>query len=264
MTSDIAKEDTPELCSICIEPLKNGTAIFTTSCSHSFHFACIKTSFRFKNEECPLCRAKFNSSNAPEFEERRTLPLPTLRSTRQRFHVSDVPIPQEDLIDTAAIQSPFSSVELQVCTTAEFSDVQYDHAKELCVMTSIRSPRPALLSEAGPAPVVARHVPVDLVAVVDRSASMQGAKLELLKQTLRFVVSQLNDNDRFSIVSFDRYAYVVTPLKCMNEDGKLFTNTAISHSSNLQPGRGTNITRGLQLGMLIMVDIIIMVFALYI
>lgn len=35
-----------------------------------------------------------------------------------------------------------------------------------------------------------------MVAVIDRSGSMSGSKIELVKHTLRYLVTQLNSRDR--------------------------------------------------------------------
>jgi len=43
---------------------------------------------------------------------------------------------------------------------------------------------------------------VDLVAVVDFSASMKGQKIALMKETLRYFISNLDENDRFGLVGF--------------------------------------------------------------
>ena len=43
---------------------------------------------------------------------------------------------------------------------------------------------------------------VDLVAVVDFSASMKGSKIALLKETLRYFINHLDENDRFGVVGF--------------------------------------------------------------
>src|SRR5262245_37594750 len=48
-----------------------------------------------------------------------------------------------------------------------------------------------------------QRAPVNLVAVVDRSGSMQGTPIELVRQSLEQVVGHLNDGDQFSIVVFD-------------------------------------------------------------
>ncbi|KAF2144121.1 uncharacterized protein K452DRAFT_223607 [Aplosporella prunicola CBS 121167] len=46
------------------------------------------------------------------------------------------------------------------------------------------------------------HVPVDIVVVVPVSSSMQGLKISLLRDTLRFLVSHLGPRDRMGLVSF--------------------------------------------------------------
>lgn len=46
------------------------------------------------------------------------------------------------------------------------------------------------------------HTPVDIVVVIPVSSSMQGLKISLLKDTLRFLVSSLGECDRMGLVTF--------------------------------------------------------------
>ena len=46
------------------------------------------------------------------------------------------------------------------------------------------------------------HVPLDVVVVVPISASMQGLKINLLKDSLRFLVANLGEKDRMGLVTF--------------------------------------------------------------
>lgn len=46
------------------------------------------------------------------------------------------------------------------------------------------------------------HIPVDMVVVIPVSSSMQGLKITLLKDTLRFLVSHLGERDRMGLVTF--------------------------------------------------------------
>ncbi|KAA8534376.1 hypothetical protein F0562_031873 [Nyssa sinensis] len=48
-------------CSICLATMKHrdGQAIFTAECSHSFHFHCIASNVKHGNQICPVCRAKW-------------------------------------------------------------------------------------------------------------------------------------------------------------------------------------------------------------
>ena len=46
------------------------------------------------------------------------------------------------------------------------------------------------------------HVPVDIVVVIPVSSSMQGLKISLLRDVLRFLVNNLGDQDRMGLVTF--------------------------------------------------------------
>ena len=49
---------------------------------------------------------------------------------------------------------------------------------------------------------VSLHVPLDIVVVIPVSSSMQGLKITLLRDTLRFLVQNLGERDRMGLVSF--------------------------------------------------------------
>ncbi len=46
------------------------------------------------------------------------------------------------------------------------------------------------------------HVPIDIVVVVPISSSMQGLKISLLRDTLKFLVQNLGERDRMGLVTF--------------------------------------------------------------
>ena len=46
------------------------------------------------------------------------------------------------------------------------------------------------------------HIPIDIVVVIPVSSSMQGLKITLLRDTLRFLVHNLGDRDRMGLVTF--------------------------------------------------------------
>jgi von Willebrand factor type A domain len=46
------------------------------------------------------------------------------------------------------------------------------------------------------------HVPIDVVVVIPVSSSMQGLKITLLRDALKFLVQNLGDRDRMGLVSF--------------------------------------------------------------
>jgi Mg-chelatase subunit ChlD len=53
---------------------------------------------------------------------------------------------------------------------------------------------------------------VDLICVINVSASMNGKKLDLVKKSLRYVLSKLNARDRISIIKFVTKAQVICNL----------------------------------------------------
>ncbi|KAI1623711.1 hypothetical protein EDD37DRAFT_565192 [Exophiala viscosa] len=71
-----------------------------------------------------------------------------------------------------------------------------------------KSATTAATDYSGHKPVVDRrvppslHVPIDVVVVIPVSSSMQGLKIQLLRDTLRFLVSNLGDRDRMGLVTF--------------------------------------------------------------
>ncbi|KXS15711.1 hypothetical protein M427DRAFT_56544 [Gonapodya prolifera JEL478] len=106
--------------------------------------------------------------------------------------------------------------------------------------------------QAKPAPSIEHHSsrpPCDLVAVLDRSGSMAGAKLAAVKETLRFMVEEMGENDRLSLVAFCTSTEELLPLVRVTQANKQRLEDGITR---LQIGGGTNIALGLRLG----VDII--------
>jgi len=51
-------------------------------------------------------------------------------------------------------------------------------------------------------PKVPIHVPIDIVVVIPVSSSMQGLKISLLRDVLRFLIYNLGDTDRLGLVTF--------------------------------------------------------------
>ncbi|PQQ10777.1 uncharacterized protein Pyn_24984 [Prunus yedoensis var. nudiflora] len=58
-----------------------------------------------------------------------------------------------------------------------------------------------------------RRAPIDLVTVVDVSASASNAKIQMMKRAMRLIVSSLRDTDRLSIVAFSSTSKRLLPLQ---------------------------------------------------
>ncbi len=82
---------------------------------------------------------------------------------------------------------------------------------------------------------------IALILVVDKSGSMQGARIEAAKESARVTAEVLSPNDIIGVVAFDSEAQVyVKPQRASNR------MRISSDISRLQPGGGTNIYPGLR------------------
>ncbi|PVI04604.1 hypothetical protein DM02DRAFT_518539 [Periconia macrospinosa] len=71
--------------------------------------------------------------------------------------------------------------------------------------STVTAPTEYTNSRAGipdPRPSGALHVPLDIVVVIPVSSSMQGLKINLLRDTLKFLVHSLGERDRMGLVTF--------------------------------------------------------------
>ncbi|OMJ75257.1 hypothetical protein SteCoe_25658 [Stentor coeruleus] len=88
---------------------------------------------------------------------------------------------------------------------------------------------------------------VDIVCVIDTSGSMQGEKLELVKKTLSFMLTQLGDNDRVCLVKFTTSAERLCKLTRCTSSGKKRLEAIFSR---LTDESSTNMIEGLEYGLL--------------
>ena len=92
----------------------------------------------------------------------------------------------------------------------------------------------------------AKRAAVDIVAVIDRSGSMGGGKLDLVKKTLHFVVSQLTPKDRLSLVVYDDSVDLVFNLTYVTPENKQDIESKIDE---VHTRGSTNLCGGLLKGM---------------
>lgn len=110
-------------------------------------------------------------------------------------------------------------------------------ADDFAVLVHARAP--GMAGAGGAAP----RAPLDLVTVLDVSASMVGTKLELLKQAMGFVIDNLGTRDRLCVVSFSSVACRLMRLARMSDAGKALARRAVE---SLRAGGGTNIGEALR------------------
>jgi Ca-activated chloride channel homolog len=85
--------------------------------------------------------------------------------------------------------------------------------------------------------------PLNLCLVLDRSTSMQGNKMDMVKRTAIQIIRKLKPQDIFSVVAFSDRAEVIVPSTRELDRGKQETRIEM-----LQPAGGTEVFAGLSLG----------------
>eukprot|EP01083_Nonionella_stella_P318329 1162977_1 len=90
-----------------------------------------------------------------------------------------------------------------------------------------------------------KRAPIDLIAVVDESGSMSGDRIKLVKETVQFIIKNLESSDRFGIVGYSNGSRVVLPLTKMDQMGKKSAETL---ATQLRASGGTALCEGLVMG----------------
>jgi Mg-chelatase subunit ChlD len=83
---------------------------------------------------------------------------------------------------------------------------------------------------------------VSLSAVLDKSGSMAGSKLALVKHTCHFMLGQLGPNDKMGVVEYDSDVNELIPLSKTTE---LFQQQAAQVINSMRDGSRTNLSGGL-------------------
>ncbi len=87
------------------------------------------------------------------------------------------------------------------------------------------------------------YIPKDIVFVIDKSGSMSGDKIRQAKDALMFIIQQLGESDKFTIISFESYLHKFSDeLMAVNNAN---ISNALEYVDGLYAGGGTNINEGL-------------------
>ncbi|CAH8357795.1 unnamed protein product [Eruca vesicaria subsp. sativa] len=229
-------------CAICLDEIRkeDGKAIFTAECSHSFHFDCITSNVKHGNRICPLCRTEWKQ--VPLFVADNRVPVSTNFPVHQTGFEDDESLPQGRVSDVVAVGQRQA---LEIKLLPQVSAVEKSVTRgDFAVLVHLKAEG---VSDDRPT----TRAPLDLITVLDVSGSMEGMKLELLKNAVGFVIDNLGENDRLSVIAFSSNARRLFPLRLMTETGK---QEAISAVNSLVAGGGTNIAEGLKIGARVIAD----------
>ena len=88
-----------------------------------------------------------------------------------------------------------------------------------------------------------RESRLNLTLVLDRSNSMNGARLERVKVAAHHIIDQLNSDDVFSVVTFNDFSEVIIPATTVQDKPNLKARVSLMSASG-----GTEIYKGLSAG----------------
>jgi Ca-activated chloride channel family protein len=87
--------------------------------------------------------------------------------------------------------------------------------------------------------------PTDVVIILDRSGSMDGAKIEHARAAVNELLAQLGPQDRFALVTYSDSATLAVPLSPVTDGARSAWNGVIAE---IQASGSTNMSSGLDLG----------------
>ncbi|KAG8369165.1 hypothetical protein BUALT_Bualt15G0122900 [Buddleja alternifolia] len=286
-------------CGVCMQSVKagrEGMAIYTASCSHTFHFPCIASHVTKQSSlVCPLCNTTWkdipllpaihaqnqkqrqenilvvDSNNTPSPTKHTPICSPKYTKHYQlksygddeplvtpKFIPIPVPIPESvkdeeeeeeeefrgffvnpilSSDDAFASNRDSRNVEVSLLPDAAALISQGTTHDTYVVVLKVKAPPPLRVRDA------ASRAPIDLVAVLDVSGSMSGAKLKMLKRAMRLVISSLGSADRLSLVAFSAAPKRLLPLKRMTAQGQRSARRIIDRLSCSQ---GTSMAEALK------------------
>uniref|UniRef100_A0A7S4LN03 VWFA domain-containing protein n=1 Tax=Eutreptiella gymnastica TaxID=73025 RepID=A0A7S4LN03_9EUGL len=109
-------------------------------------------------------------------------------------------------------------------------------SQNLMVMANLKAPE---MNEGE------RRAPISVSAVIDRSGSMEGAKLKLMKATLKFVISHMKESDQFGIITYADTVAETLKLTKMDAVGRQRATDAVA---KIRADGCTNLSGGLLAG----------------
>ncbi|XP_024008896.1 uncharacterized protein LOC112084129 [Eutrema salsugineum] len=224
-------------CAICLDEIreKDGKAIFTAECTHSFHFDCITSNVKHGNRICPICRTHWKQVPLCVDDPVPTFPAQVGFEDDEFLPHGETTLIQSD-DGSSGTSHPHQALEIKLLP--QVSAVKKSVTRgDFAVLVHLKAEG---VSDDRPT-----RAPLDLITVLDVSGSMEGMKMELMKNAMGFVIQNLGEKDRLSVIAFSSTARRLFPLRLMSETGK---QLAIQAVNSLVAGGGTNIAEGLRIG----------------
>lgn len=118
---------------------------------------------------------------------------------------------------------------MKISSVLEYSNLPYNLEKECHLMLKL----------AAPSFEIQKRKPVNIIAVVDTSTSMnEGGKMDFTKKSLLKMVDNLQTGDKLGVITFDTLIETVLPLTVISDDKKESLRTSIG---KLYPRNSTDL-----------------------
>ena len=143
---------------------------------------------------------------------------------------------REDPINEEA-QNFFSELKidleeaLEYSITSKLNAIKLDsmHSQKLPVLININTKNQKLEKQS-----ISYRPPIHLICVIDHNGSMAGKKIEYVRETLKYMLTLLQENDRLCLIIFDDRVNVLTGLVRVSELKKLNLTKILKQL--IQPG----------------------------
>lgn len=146
----------------------------------------------------------------------------------------------------ADAESMPSSVSDAAIPEADGQKLGVDVALAFPVLPATASKLEVVLSVLAPTAQGTARAPLRLVAVLDKSGSMQGEKLRLVIETVKFMLQHLSERDALGLIAFDTHVQVLAPLTHCTAEGRAHLELVIGR---LKSGTQTNLSGGILRGL---------------
>jgi uncharacterized protein YegL len=166
--------------------------------------------FRWKSENAKLTLKITQLSSS-------RLPQPPAPPSPLKLHTAiEMPYPERP----STPEPPGSEDGVQIFMRIEDDSPEARQAFTLATLVSIRVPK---------LPPTIERPPIELVAIIDCSGSMEGEKMLAMQDTLRFLVKHaLNENDKLGLVTFEETVQADVQLTKMDKAGQAHALRVIS------------------------------------
>jgi len=166
------------------------------------------------------------------------------RGTFASVDLSSTKYDDDEPIDSDAPQTTTTTTEEHSFSDVEAAIKLTMRLKRKVVQSSSFNAQtfPMLVSLAVENLKSSNKAPLDLVCVIDKSGSMSGEKIELVKQAFDYLLNYLGDSDRLSVILFNSGASRLFPLTRTTQANK---DRLLTQIQSIGAAGGTNINTGM-------------------